>query len=249
MPSAKKNKPVIAVCIQEPKEDGSSMDLGLIEGDDLRFLHQAFITDSIAQALSVPEVDVRLYYVDHEDRKRLVEIVSSYLKKNRSGKEAKEFDKRFSSHALPEERWGIRIEELFQSCFKDGYSHVLLIGSRTPTITSDKMARALKMLKQSDAVFGPTVEGRYYTIGMSGSYQISLSEFQWTSPRIYSEVADAFTEKGLSWSEVEIWYTVEAPEDIDTMARDINQYRFEGDMETAKETEIVLERILSKLEQ
>jgi glycosyltransferase A (GT-A) superfamily protein (DUF2064 family) len=105
------------------------------------------------------------------------------------------------------------------------------------------------MLKQSDAVFGPTVDGRYYTIGMSGSYQIALSEFQWASPRIYSEVADAFTARGLSWSEQEIWYTVEAPEDIDTMARDINQYRFEGDDETAKETEIVLERILSKLEQ
>ena len=225
------------------------MELGLIQGDDLRFLHQAIITDSISQAMSVPEVDVRLYYVDHAERKRLVEIISSYLKKKRSGKDAKEFEKRFSAHPLPSERWGVRIEKLFQECFEAGYSHVLLIGSRTPTITAEKMATALKMLKQSDAVFGPTVDGRYYTIGMSGSYQIALSEFQWASPRIYSEVADAFTARGLSWSEQEIWYTVEAPEDIDTMARDINQYRFEGDDETAKETEIVLERILSKLEQ
>jgi hypothetical protein len=32
------------------------------------------------------------------------------------------------------------------------------------------------------------------------------------------------------------------------MARDINQYRFEGDEHTARETELVMERILAKLQ-
>ena len=68
-----------------------------------------------------------------------------------------------------------------------------------------------KLLQQSDAVFGPTPEGRYYTIGMSGSDHINLADFDWKSPSIYSEVASAFTEKGLSWSELEIWYAVESP--------------------------------------
>lgn len=249
MPSKNKIRAVIAVCIQEPKEDGSSMELGAIVGDDLRYLHQAIITDSIEQALAVGEVDVRLYYADHDERRRLVEIVTSYLTKKRSGKMAKEFEKRFSSHELPAERWGLRIEKIFQESFEAGYTNVLLLGSRTPTTTTERMATALKMLNESDAVFGPTVDGRYYMIGMSGSYQIALSEFSWASPKIYSEVAEAFTAKGLSWSELEIWYTVEVPDDIDTLARDINQYRFEEDLKTARETEIVLERILSKLEQ
>lgn len=251
MPDSKKNenkRSVIALCIQEPSEDGSSMDLGAIEGDDLRFLHQAFITDSVSHAMATGESDVRLYHVDEEDRTRLVQIVSNYLQKKRVGKDAKDFEKRFSSYAMTKERWGIRIEQIFQDCFEAGYDHVLLVGSRTPTITTSMMRSALKMLKESDAVFGPTVDGRYYVIGMSGSYQINLSEFSWKSPSIYSEVAEAFTARELSWSELEIWYTVEAPEDIDVMARDINQYRFEDDLETAKETELVLERILTKLE-
>jgi hypothetical protein len=61
-------------------------------------------------------------------------------------------------------------------------------------------------------------------------------------------VANEFTEDGLRWSELEIWYCVEHTDELEIMARDINQYRFEGDEDTAHETEIVMERILAKLE-
>ena len=83
---------------------------------------------------------------------------------------------------------------------------------------------------------------------MSGSYKINLSEFDWKSPKIYSEVAEAFSEKGLAWSELEIWYCVETSDDLEMMILDINQFRFEGDELTAHETEKVMERILTKLE-
>ena len=104
------------------------------------------------------------------------------------------------------------------------------------------------MLHKSDAIFGPTPEGRYYLIGMSGKDHIKMSDFDWKSPSIYSEVGQAFTEKKLAWSEMEIWYAVETSDDLEMMARDINQFRFEGDDETAHETELVFERILERLE-
>ena len=248
MPKEKKSKSVIAICIQEPFEDGSSLDLGAIRGDELRFLHQAFITDTINHSLGVPATDVRLYYIDKPDRKKLVEIVSNYLKKKLTGKLATALKNRFSTHLMKSERWGKRIEKVFQDCFKAGYNHVLVIGSRTPTVRTSKMERALKMLKESDAVFGPTPEGRYYLIGMSKKYQVPLAKFDWKSPSIYSEVSDAFTSKGLKWSELEIWYCVESPEEVEIMVRDINQWRFEEDTTTARETEIVMERLLTILE-
>jgi glycosyltransferase A (GT-A) superfamily protein (DUF2064 family) len=148
---------------------------------------------------------------------------------------------------MPRERWGVRIEKVFRECFDAGYHNVILVGSRTPTLTARMMQATLRMLEKSDAVFGPTPEGRYYTIGMSGACHINLSDFDWKSPKIYSEVANAFTEKGLSWSELEIWYAVESSDELELMARDINQYRFEGDETTARETELVMERFISKL--
>jgi glycosyltransferase A (GT-A) superfamily protein (DUF2064 family) len=106
---------------------------------------------------------------------------------------------------------------------------------------------SLRMLEKSDAVFGPTPEGRYYTIGMSGAPRISLSDFDWKSPSIYSQVAEAFTREGLAWAEQEIWYAVETTDELELMVRDINQYRYEGDETTAVETEKVMERLLAKL--
>jgi len=247
MPPKKQNDSVIAICIQEPVEDGTSMDFGLIKGDSLRFLHQAFITDTITNSLDVKQADVRLYYINSPERKHFVKIVTDYLKKKLTGRKAQSFTNKFKATELDHERWGLRIEKVFMDCFTCGYKHVLVVGSRTPTIRSSMIDRALKMLGKSDAVFGPTPEGRYYIIGMSGAYQIKLADFDWKSPTIYSEVAEAFTKKRLAWSELEIWYAVETPDDLEIMVRDINQFRFEGDEETARETELVMERILARL--
>lgn len=247
LPKNKKDS-VIAICIQEPQEDGSTMDFGPIQGDNLRFLHQAFITDTIVNASAVEDADIRLYYIDLPERRKLVKIVMDYLAKRLTSKNDDFFKTRFKTYELEKQRWGIRIEEVFQNCFKDGYKHVIVAGSRTPTIRATMFNTALSMLTKSDAVFGPTPEGRYYVIGMSGSYRINLSEFDWKSPAIYSEVAEAFTKKNLAWSELEIWYCVENTEEIEMMIRDINQFRFEGDEQTARETEKVLERILARLE-
>lgn len=248
MPSKKNNDSVIALCVQEPLEDGSVMDFGAMSSDEVKFLHQAFITDTLATALQVEEADLRLYAIDIPERKRLVAIVTDYLSKKLSGKSAQSFKSRFSRFEQDNERWGIRAHNIFTECFAKGYKNVLLIGSRTPTVTADKMRTALKMLRESDAVFGPTPEGRYYMLGLSKKPHIDLSAFDWKSPSIYNEVSNALDEKELSWSELEIWYAVESPEELEIMARDINQYRFEGDEITAHETEIVIGRLLTKLE-
>lgn len=248
MPSKKTNSAVIAICIQDPTEDGSKMDLGAIQGDDLRFLHQAFISDTIVNALAVPAADIRLYFIDEPERTRLVKIVTEYVAKRAAGKKKEGFSERFSVHPMAHEGWGLRIQKALTDCFEQGYKNVLLVGSRTPTFTGSMMKTALRMLQQSDVVFGPTPEGRYYTIGMSGNNKIDLSKFDWKSPSVYSEVASAFTKEKLSWSELEIWYAVESSEELDLMARDINQYRFEEDNDTARETELVMERLISKLD-
>ena len=108
---------------------------------------------------------------------------------------------------------------------------------------------ALELLNDSDAVFGPTPEGRYYIIGMSGKQHLLLSQFDWKSPTIYHDVVDGLKEKGLKWKELDIWYCVEQIEELEMAIRDINQLRLQGDEITAHETEKVLERIFSKLEE
>jgi glycosyltransferase A (GT-A) superfamily protein (DUF2064 family) len=244
---ARRSKEVIVICVQEPFEEGTAIDFGPIHDDDVRILHQAFITDTITQGLRFSDVDIRLYHIDQPDRTRLLSIIIEYLRKKLTGNLADRFKNQFATIAQDNERLGIRLEHAFKDCFDSGYETVLLVGSRTPTVTTDMFKAAMKMLSESDAIFGPTPDGRYYSIGMAGAYKIELSTFDWKSPSIYSEVATAFSDNDLHWSELPIWYSVDSTEDLEFMARDINQFRFEGDTTTARETELAMERILAKL--
>ncbi len=110
-----------------------------------------------------------MYHIDLADRKRLIKIVTEYLSGKLNGKRGEALKDRFETIELANHSWSERMDLVFRDCFQQGYKHVLLLGSRTPTITAKMMKTALKMLNESDAVFGPTPEGRYYSLGMSGS--------------------------------------------------------------------------------
>lgn len=240
------NDSVLAICIQEIKEDGSEINIDdILHQKDIEYLNQAFIADTIVNASELSLIDVQLYYADYPETKKSVTTIIKYLKTRLKGKQVK-FVEKLNAVKLNPERWGLKIEKVFQKCFKDGYKHVLLIGNRTPTLKAERIKTALKVLKKSDAVFGPTVEGRYYLIGMSDKYHVQLSNFDWRSATIYSEVANHFRELNLSWSELELWYAVENHDDLEFLVRDINHYRLIGDEISAKETELVLQRILSR---
>nr|MBN2277910.1 DUF2064 domain-containing protein [candidate division Zixibacteria bacterium] len=247
MPKNNKNDAVLAICVQEVKEDGSELNIGnSISPTDLDFLHQAFLADTIVNALGLTNLDFHLFYADLPNTKKAVATILKYLGKRLKGKKARLLKEDLAVTSLPAERWGVKMESVFCRCLDNGYNHVLFIGSRTPTLKPSMLKTALKLLKKSDAVFGPTVEGRYYLLGMTNKCHVPMSSFDWKSPNIYSEVASYFREKGLSWSELELWYAVEHPEDVEYLVRDINQYRLEGDEESAKETELVLQRILNR---
>ena len=189
---------------------------------------------------------MHLFYADFPETRKSISTILNYLTKKLKGKKGEFLSNGLNITPLPPERWGVKMEMAFQKCFEEGYKHVLFIGSRTPTLKESLLKIALRLLKKSDAVFGPTVEGRYYLIGMSEKYHVELSTFDWRSPNIYAEVANSLREKGLSWSELEIWYAVENPEDLEYLVCDINQFRREGDEISARETEMVLEKIISR---
>lgn len=247
MSDNKSNDTVLAICIQEVTEDGSELNIGdEFSSEDVSYLHQGFIADTLVNVLGISNVDLRLYYAELPHTKKSVETIVNYLSGKLKGKRVKSLENNLTVAGLSPDRWGIKMDAIFRDCFDHGYKHVVFIGSRTPTLKDKMIKLAVKLLKKSDAVFGPTVEGRYYLLGMSGEYHVDLASFDWRSPNIYSEVVAGFQEKGLSWTEMEMWYAVEHPEDIEYLVRDINQYRLEGDELSSKETEKVLERLIKR---
>lgn len=239
----------IAVLVQETTEDGSNLRLGdQFDARQISLLSLAFTADTMVSALSAPDVSVRLFYGDDTETVSSVNRIISYLKNRLEKERGESFDNRFDAVELPANRWGIKMEEAMKKCFAEGFERVIFMGSRSPTVTVSLIRQAINELDENDAVFGPTVEGRYYLMGMKNAYHAQLSDFDWTRPSIYSDVSSALTDGGLKWTELPMWYVVEHPEDLEYLVRDINQMRVEGDESTAHETERALTKMLSEIE-
>ncbi len=241
----------VVVCMQEASEDGPSLRIDeRFTTRHTKLLSQAFTADTLVSALSNPNVAVRLYYTDSPETSAAVQTIIHYLR-SRVGKENGSVlaSGRFEELELPAVSWGSKIAQAFKESFEAGFKKVVFLGSRSPTVTVDMLQQAIDALDKYDTVSGPTVEGRYYLLGMRGSYHTDLEQYDWSDPDIYSKLADRFTREGLNWTELPIWYVVENPEDLDYLVRDINQFRLEGDELTGHETEKALQRIIPELEE
>lgn len=243
------NDTVVALCVQETTEDGSNLQLDdRFDERQLSLLSQSFTADTLVSALSAPGVSVRLFYGDTPETTESVLTIIEYLRNRLEKERGDSFDGRFKAIELPAGRWGLKMNEAMKLCFAEGFKKVIFMGSRSPTVTVKLLSQAIAELDDHDAVFGPTVEGRYYLMGMKGKYHTDLSKFDWTKPSIYSDVSSALSKQGLKWSELPMWYVVEHPEDLEYLVRDINQFRLEGDESTAYETERALTKVLSQVD-
>lgn len=248
--SKKKYTTAIAICVQEVTEDGSNLQLGdRFDERQTSLLSQAFTADTLVSALSTPDVAVRLFFGDAPATVSSVGKIVDYLRCRLEKENGTMLDReRFEEIELTANRWGVKMEESMKACFAEGFDKVIFLGSRAPTVTLSLIKQAIRELDEHDAVFGPTVEGRYYLMGMKGAYHTSLAKFNWKNPTIYSDVSSALTREGHDWSELPMWYVVEHPEDLEYLVRDINQFRMEGDETTAHETEKALERFFAETE-
>ncbi len=150
------------------------MDLGAIEGDDLRFIHQAFITDTLMNTLAVPTADTRLYYIDDPARKRLVGIVTETSPRNLR-QTSRPLQGRLQPH--------VNCPAALGHSHRNGFPAVLRgrLQKRapdrqparppSPPICSRPPCGCSVRLRCR--FLAPRPRGATYTIGMSGSYHIT----------------------------------------------------------------------------
>ena len=76
-----------------------------------------------------------------------------------------------------------------------------------------------------------------------------FEKIDWSdNDHIYSKMVEVASADNLDWAELELWYNMRQPGDIEFLARDINAFRLAGDERSAKHTEKVLETLLKKFQ-
>lgn len=220
-----------------------------LESSDADTLYRAFLDDTIAACLGIDGCELIISSSVGAGEKIVTEAIEdlqNYLKgKCRSRLENKGIELwRQSDLGL-----SVNLRQTFEKCFDVGYQRVLLIDCVTPTISRPMLDNALGVLREKDVVFGPTLEGSYYLLGMRKLIPQIFSHIDWDEDEhIYSRIVEVAREDGLDWEELELWYDLRQPGDLEYLARDINAFRLIGDETSAKRTETILESLIQKFQ-
>lgn len=119
---------------------------------------------------------------------------------------------------------GDRLRGAFETAFEEGSDRVVITGSDHPTLPVEYVRRAFTLLRESDAVVGPSEDGGYYLIGVScGTWPRAAGLFAdvpWSTSRVLAATRERARALALNHTELPEWYDVDNPSDLPRLARD-----------------------------
>jgi glycosyltransferase A (GT-A) superfamily protein (DUF2064 family) len=211
-------------------------------------LYRAFLEDTIDNCLMLVDVDIRISYPSGPTGEIVEEVVAN-LRKSLVGRPLKLIkSNQFQAVESSGESVGDRMSSVIRGAFDQGFTKVVLIGCVTPTLSRKSIADAFKRISKYDLVIGPTLEGSFYLLAMSRCVPELFKRVDWADDTAaYSQMKQASEENGYNWDEMDLWYDLRQPEDLEFLVRDINHFRLVGDERSAVRTEQVLGDILKNL--
>lgn len=236
--TAKKKTALVIFLEDQNRERVQAQFSDALGTSDSNALYRAFLEDTMNACLKVPNLENFISYPTGGKVKKIVLEAIDRLKGRVSNKSKARLEK--AAPDLWEQKdsdTSKSMSAIFSKCFDLGYKRVLLIDCVTPTITQPMLQNAAAALISRDLVFGPTLEGSFYLVGMSKLIPHLFSNIDWAvKDGIYSRIVQLVQEDGLDWQELELWYNLRQPGDLEFVARDINAFRIAGDESSAEQT-------------
>ena len=168
--------------------------LTVLSPNECAEIHRSFLKDIFKTACSLEkDIDVYLFYGDEGPLDIIEDILPEGIV------------------ALPQrgKDLGEKMKNIFAELFERGYERVVLMGADIPEVDVKDIDEAFR--KKKDLVFGPTLDGGYYLVGMSKLHEIVFSpEIKWGTPQVLQETIDILGRNG-----VEVGF-IKTREDIDT---------------------------------
>ena len=107
-------------------------------------------------------------------------------------------------------------------------THVLVMGSDSPTLPEDRLTEAFDALAHAaapSAVVVPTEDGGYALIGFAGPAGVLVEDIPWSTEAVMAATRRAASKAGVQLVELEPAYDIDHPEDLDRAARDADPDR------------------------
>lgn len=118
-----------------------------------------------------------------------------------------EFEKKLQSKG----DLGERMADAFQQGFSDGYEKVVIIGSDCAELTAAHIEEAFMALDNNEAVIGPSEDGGYYLLGLSGYIEEIFRNVEWSTASVFNATTRILSQQATPYQ------VLERLNDIDTI--------------------------------
>jgi len=118
---------------------------------------------------------------------------------------------------------GRRMRNFFAEALRHGAQRVVLIGSDSPTLPAEYVQRAFDLLASRSVVLGPTTDGGYYLIGISGRVPAIFERISWSTPQVWPQTIARLAASRLPYEVLPEWYDVDETADLERLRADVER--------------------------
>ena len=122
---------------------------------------------------------------------------------------------------------GEKLSDAFDSSFQQGYQNTIIIGTDCIEITCEDINNAFNYLSMDyDSVVGPTYDGGYYLIGLSGkNYPKLFKNIEWSTDNVYKQTIEKISKTDIKNKVLDYYNDIDVISDINSkVIKIINSY-------------------------
>ncbi|MDT8317134.1 MAG: TIGR04282 family arsenosugar biosynthesis glycosyltransferase [bacterium] len=112
---------------------------------------------------------------------------------------------------------GKKMENAFLYLRDEGYKEIVLIGSDSPTLPVEILNEAFERLKKNELVIGPSFDGGYYLIGISGEVPDIFGGIEWGENKVFEETLKKAKDCKVDFSILPFWYDIDTIKELSFM--------------------------------
>jgi uncharacterized protein len=118
---------------------------------------------------------------------------------------------------------GRRMHRTFVDLFAKGYTQVIIVGTDVPTLPLPVYQEALTLLRNSDVVLGPALDGGYYLIGLKQPAETLFAGVAWSTDQVLAVTQQNAITLGLSVGLTTAWRDVDTMADLQSLITDCQE--------------------------
>ena len=135
---------------------------------------------------------------------------------------AKHSGKRWQLQPQAEGDLGHRMAGFFDCAFAAGAKRVVLIGSDSPLLSAELIARAFEQLKHQRVVLGPAGDGGYYLVGAAGETPPIFAGIPWSTSDVLDCTLQHLDKARWNYSVLPTGYDVDELADLQRLQQDLS---------------------------